>query len=77
MAARFAQGFVLPLNLLPPETLFPGQRPNHEAKCLEFRQQLISNPISDINVSAVLAPMDGILVKSTPVLLISSERTSN
>src|SRR5579871_4223440 len=47
-AARFAVRLLFPLNRLPPDTLFPGHKPNHDANCFPVFQRLISSPISEI-----------------------------
>ncbi len=63
---RLADGRDLPLNCFPPETLFPGHRQSHEAKCLTVFQGVKSLPISDKMVNAVLESIPGIAVRSIP-----------
>ena len=64
--ARLAEGRDLPLNCFPPDTLLPGHKQSHEAKCFTVFHAVRSFPISDKMVNAVLESIPGIAVRSTP-----------
>ena len=61
-----------PDSFLPPLILVPGARPSQEQKCCALGKAEKSGPISAATVRAVVAPMVGTLVRSTPIIRCSA-----
>lgn len=62
-----AEGLVLPLRRLPPETLLPGLSPSHEANCFSLGQTPRSRLVSASTVRIVASDGPLISVRSPPV----------
>ena len=66
-AARLEQRLVALDKTLPPEILVSGHSPSQDVKCLTEGKRRKSGPISLMTFRAVLVPMPGMRVRSTPL----------
>lgn len=62
---RLAVYFVYLLRIFPPKMLVPVPGSSHDEKCFALLHQVVSVPVSEITLSAVISLIPGILVRST------------
>jgi hypothetical protein len=77
VATRLRTPRLLVKSTLPPLIFFSGQSPSQDANAEAFRNRETSVSISHKMVWAVIAPIPGTFVRSTPKMRNSSPRRSN